>query len=225
MANLLERNWVKWMAGVVAPIFAAVFDPCLFKGGISEEPEFLGMRPIAYAMIFGGSLAMSLRLLTRRGGSFAAGMLTSFCILSLCLGVCLLPLSLVGMVIAGIGVFGLLPFATAIVFCMEASLCFARHKSWPRAVAGFCLVILCLVGFHIASTTAMRRALEDMKTNPKVSRTTRMTAWATIPIGFKIHCMLQCGRLDPGPERERLAAAYSEILGGDLESEVWSQMD
>ena len=220
MAKFFERNWVKWAAGVVAPILAAEFDPCFFKGGIFGAPIFLDMRPFAYAIIFGGALAMSIRLLTRRGGSFAAGMLTSFCILALGLGVCLLPHSLFGMVLAGIGVLGLLPFATAIVFCMEASLCFAPRKSWPRAAAGFCMVVILLVVFHIASTTAMRRALEDMKTFPQVSRMTRITAWATIPLGFETRCMLHCGKLYPGPERERLAAAYSDILGVDLEREI-----
>ena len=66
----------------------------------------------------------------------------------------------------------------------------------------------------------MRRAMEDMKTNSQVSRMTRITAWATISLGFETRCMLHCGRLEPGPERARLAAAYSDILGVDLEQEI-----
>ena len=49
---------------------------------------------------------------------------------------------------------------------------------------------------------------------------TRITAWATIPLGFETRCMLHCGKLEPRPEREHLAAAYSDILGVDLEREI-----
>ena len=224
MAKIFERNWVKWVAGVVAPILAVVFDPCLFKGGIAGEPEFLDMRPFAYAMIFGGALAMSLRLLSRWGGSFAAGMLTSFCILSLCLGVCLLPLSLVGMVIAGIGLLGLLPFATSIVFCLEASACFAPLKSWPRAWAGALTVVLLLAAFQIGSMTAMRRAIQNMEAAPRVSSLTRITAWATTPLGFRLQCVRH-GMMSTGPARANLAEGYEKVFGANLESEIGVLMD
>lgn len=215
-----EHNWVKWVAGVVAPILAAVFDPCLFRGGVFGKPFFLDTRPIAYAIIFSGAVAIALRLWTGRGGSFVAGMLSAYAALAYTIGICLLPLSFIGIAFNGIGLFGLIPFGTAVVLHCEASACFARHKAWPRAAAGFCMVVILLVVFHIASTTAMRRALEDMKTFPQVSRMTRITTWTTIPLGFETRCMLHCGRLEPGPERERLAAAYSDILGVDLEREI-----
>ena len=64
-----------------------------------------------------------------------------------------------------------------------------------------------------------------MKTNPQVTRLTRITAWAAIPLGFETRCLLHCGRLDPGPERKRQAEAYSELLGGDLEGEIQLHRD
>lgn len=220
MTKTFERNWVKWVAGIVAPILAAVVDPSLFKGGIIGQPLLLDYRPIAYAIIFSGAFAIALRLWTGRGGSFAAGVLTAYGTLAYMIGICLFPLSLIGIAFNGIGLFGLLPFGTAIVLHREASASFALQQAWPRAVAGFCLVIILLAVFQIGSTAAMRRAIEDMKTNPQVSRLTRITAWAAIPLGFETRCMLDCGRLDPGPERKRLAEAYSELLGGDLERDV-----
>ena len=220
MTKIFEPKWVKWVAGVVAPILAAVFDPCLFKGGFLGQPFLLDTRPIAYAIIFSGAIAIALRLWTARGASFAAGMLSAYAALAYIIGICLLPLSFIGISFHGLGVFGLLPFGTAAVLHIEASACFARHKARPHAAAGFCMVVIFLVVFHIASTTAMRRAMEDMKTNSQVSRMTRITAWATISLGFETRCMLHCGRLEPGPERARLAAAYSDILGVDLEQEI-----
>lgn len=220
MPKSFEHNWVKWVAGVAAPILAAVFDPCLFRGGVFGKPFFLDTRPIAYAIIFSGSVAIALRLWTGRGASFAAGMLSAYAALAYIIGICLLPLSFIGISFHGLGVFGLLPFGTAAVLQIEASACFARHKAWPRAWAGAMTLVLLLAAFQIGSTTAMRRALEDLKTFPQVSRMTRITAWATIPLGFETRCRLHCGRLDPGPERERLAAAYSDILGVDLEREI-----
>ncbi len=59
-----------------------------------------------------------------------------------------------------------------------------------------------------------------MKTNPQVSRLPRMTAWAAIPLGLETRCMRHCGRREPGPERERLAMAYSVTPGGELERDV-----
>lgn len=224
MANIFDRKWAKWVAGVAAPILAVVFDPYLFKGSFLGQPLFLDMRPIAYAFIFSGAFALALRLWTGRGGSFVAGMLSAYFTLAFGLGVCLLPLSFIGIAFHGVGVFGFLPFATAVVLYPEASACFERQESWPRAWAGALTVVLLLAAFQIGSMTAMRRAIQNMEADPRVSSLTRITAWATTPLGFRLQCARQCmTSMDPG--RANLAEAYRDVFGANLESEASVMMD
>lgn len=104
--------------GVVAPILCFVFDPIVFRAnfGLGLLPAYqsyaylvsgIEISLLLICLLWGPQLQPRTRLL---GGTLMAGALFSGVI-----GVILLPFSLIGLLL-GIGIFGFIPFFTALVY-------------------------------------------------------------------------------------------------------------
>ncbi len=109
-----------WTFGVALPIVCFVFDPIVFKG-YSAELGFA--KPFAYILSFTLIMAMSARLIWGEKlkwlNAFLAGLFAVGAVISLGIGVVLLPLSLLGLIIV-IGILGFTPLFTAIIYFRSA---------------------------------------------------------------------------------------------------------
>ena len=108
--------------GIVAPILCLILDPIIFKPG---DPCFFDsfLAPystFAYAAVGLGIAALLAWMAARRGvksaSPFFAGIFFTGFLFSLSIGIAILPLSLAGLVFAGLGLLGFIPFLTALVY-------------------------------------------------------------------------------------------------------------
>lgn len=110
-----------WVFGVIMPVICFVFDPIVFKGG---GGHLLGTyKPLAYLLSFVSVMAMSAWLIwgakLKWLNALLAGLFLVGGIISLAIGIVLLPISLIGLIVL-IGALGFTPLFTAIVFLRNA---------------------------------------------------------------------------------------------------------
>lgn len=130
------RVFLAWMFGVVAPevvlyLDTRVADP---TGGVIR---FLPMRPYSALLIHGWVAMLATWLLLRRGPPavhrFLALPLAAGAVFALFIGMLLAPLGIVALTMTPVGVLGLVPVATGVVFHGMAAVAWkaARHR-WER---------------------------------------------------------------------------------------------
>lgn len=107
--------------GLILPVVCFVFDPVVFQGWLEDGDGFYGRwRSYAYTVSALEVVALAAWLL-RAGGAgrppaALGGVLVAGGLFSFVVGVAILPLSLVGLLFFFVGVFGLIPFPTAIIY-------------------------------------------------------------------------------------------------------------
>lgn len=107
--------------GIILPVLCFVFDPVVFQGWLVGGKGFYG-RWQSYAYTVGAleMVALAAWLLMAGGAGRRAaalgGVLFAGGVFSLVVGVAILPLSLLGLIFFLAGVFGFIPFPTAIIY-------------------------------------------------------------------------------------------------------------
>ena len=113
--------------GVVAPILCFVFDPIVFRSADFGPALFSDFQAFAYLVSGIEILLLIVWLVWGRNleaaTQLAGGMLAAGALISSAIGLVLLPFSLMGLMI-GIGVFGFIPFLTALVYLRNAKSAF-----------------------------------------------------------------------------------------------------
>lgn len=108
-----------WVFGVILPIICFAFDPIVFRDGDALGMWLGKFQVFAYVLSIASIMSMAAWLLWReRLGwaiPFLAGLFAAGSVVSLIVGIALLPLSLLGLIIL-IGVLGFTPFFTAFVY-------------------------------------------------------------------------------------------------------------
>ena len=125
--------------GAVIPLGCLVFDPIVFRGSDALFSEYA---LVGYSAAGMGLLALPLWLLFGRPAGLFAGLLAGGAVFAMCLGLVLLPFSVIGLVIL-IGVLGFMPFVTAWVFARNARRAWVVSRGWRRPMAP----VLACVGF------------------------------------------------------------------------------
>lgn len=114
-----QKNF-DWAFGVILPVVCFVFDPLVFKGGAAE---FGAIKPFAYLLSFALVMTTSAQLIWGEKlkwlNAFSAGLFAVGAAISFCIGICLLPLSLIGLVFI-IGILGFTPLFTSMVYLRNA---------------------------------------------------------------------------------------------------------
>ena len=151
--------------GLLLPVWLLGLERILFAG---ESGSFLGgtgilgdYRPAAYAGTAGFTLALASWLALGRAASFLSGVLVAGACFALCVGACLLPMSLFGILFMGLGLLGLSPFLMVWVYCRCA------HDAWTAndggrlapAMLGFLLALALPLGAQLATQHTIARAL------------------------------------------------------------------
>jgi len=159
---------VGWAFGIVLPMLCLVADPGVLRAsGFGMGPPLLGSHAAAvYALVFPAMALLAVWLHRRKGGIFVAGPLLAGGVLAVAVGIALLPWS-IPLSLVGIGLLGLVPFGTALVYfgnglsaLREAR---ARHAA-ARAYLVAGVLGLAAVGLPLAAQASVdRRAREVLQ--------------------------------------------------------------
>ncbi|MBD0372738.1 MAG: hypothetical protein ICV60_17975 [Pyrinomonadaceae bacterium] len=219
--------------GIALPILCFIFDPIVFRSFFGGEP-FLGkLQFLAYtiALIEISTLALWLsagKLLREHalaiGGFLYAGALVSFLI-----GVVLFPLSLLGIMFFGIGLFGFIPFLTALVFWRNGRRAVNLHQegaSRRRKLAAFALGLTFVLGFPLAMHLRLRslahESLQKILTGdgPEGEAATEQLKLLDSIIYTDTDEIIRAYYNERAPvRRERLARAYMRITGRSIDAQ------
>lgn len=145
--------------GIVLPILCFVFDPIIFRGNFFGGTALFGRIQLpVYLMAFIEISALTIWLcggkrLGRRSVALG-GFLYTGALISLLIGVVLLPLSLIGIFVVGLGLLGFTPFFTALVFWRNGRRAFMRSPeevSDGRKLAAAALALVFVLGLPVTA--------------------------------------------------------------------------
>jgi hypothetical protein len=219
------------IVGIVLPILCLVFDPLVFRGGISGRPLAGEFQLFAYALIAIeiAALAVWLGIGSRTGEwrGVLGGIMLSGALFSAGIGICLLPFSLIGLLFI-IGALGFTPFLTAFIYLRNARRAL-RAGGTQLTRAGLSVTLLFGVTLalgapafaHWRVTRLIERSLaevlegEDARTHA-AARKLRRVSW--LASGELDQVVWAYGRETDPRRKDRLARAYRDITGGgDIE--------
>jgi hypothetical protein len=129
-----KQNVFDWLFGVILPVFCVMADPIIFDSWLrNEEALFWMFKPFAYLLSFVSIMAMMAWLIwgDKLKGICAAisGLFFAGGLVSLGVGIVISPLSLIGILFLGIGLFGFIPLIAAFVYLRNATRAFRAANS------------------------------------------------------------------------------------------------
>lgn len=224
--------------GVIGPVFCFLFDPIVFQRTSTIRPTSLGgvlaeYYLFAYLGAGIGILTLILQLSwgkwLRVGGGFVAGVLLSGALVALLIGLLILPYSVFGVLVFGIGLLGFIPFLTSLVFFRNGlrALRQARNRiPKPSLILSITLgIIIAIVIPGIANWGSSRFVAQSIDV---ILYGDAQQADASIQrLKHAFWCNLSCfdGMVEyyrdsifgNGSEKVQFAEAYMEITGDNIE--------
>jgi hypothetical protein len=225
--------------GMVLPVLCFIFDPIVFRGNFfGGAPLFGQLTFLAYAIAL---IEISVLLVwlcgrERLGARAVAigGLLLTGALISLLIGIVLLPLSLIGILFL-VGILGFTPFLTAFVFWRNGRRAIqlpAGHISRARRLGALSLGLIFVLGAPLAVHLKIARIADDslaqiLESNgqemAEATEKLRLIGYLTDTQTDKIVWAYHQER-DP-VRRERLARAYLTITGKDIEMRLTYLLD
>lgn len=238
--------------GIVAPVLCFFFDPIVFKDGLGAA-LFHQFQSFVY-MVSAFEILMLIawlscgRLLQRRtrlvGGVLAAGAL-------LCglIGIAILPYTLMGLLIFGIGIFGFVPFLTGLVYLRNARSAFqtanddpvksleplatkpnwsGRHRWIGPTVAGCVLALGLPAGLNLVAarfvTTAMNTVVNaDPQRADLAIEKLKYLQFLAVP---NLDELVSAYAAETDPARkEELSRRYAKLSGRDIDERLRIMLD
>jgi hypothetical protein len=217
--------------GLVIPVLCFVFDPVVFRGWIIGEGIYARIQFFAYASSAVELLTLACWLFVVRkfpawsrpvGGVMVAGALFSFT-----LGVAILPFSLFGLMLAGLGALGFVPFVTAIVYLRNGVRALRLNRSATpvegAAFASFVFGVVVALGIPAATQFGAERAAESAcaeviaggEVSPARARALRVVSRVS-RASFDNIVWAYNRETDPA-RKSHLAKSYAELTGKDIE--------
>ena len=220
--------------GVIGPILCFVFDPIVFRSWIGGAPFAADYQTFVY--LFSGlqMILLCFWLLTGPGrqvwNRLIGGMLLCGGCFCLTVGVALIPLSLLGMMIYGIGVFGFTPFLTAFVYLRNSRRAIRAGNTRERSLAGTLtsmsgmvlvagLPLLLSIQIHLMISRAVTEILEGDP--PHAS----FAAHRLVPLryfaGTELDQIVNAYANSSDEKRKKLLkSCYREITGDSIENRM-----
>jgi hypothetical protein len=218
--NWACRRTTALLLGVALPLLCLTFDPFVFRSMFGSSPLLGRVWLLAHLIMGSAMLALFFWISVRRAPGLSAGVMALGAVFSFCLGVALLPFSMFGLV-AVVGILGLLPFLTTLVYWRNASAAFAAARletSYTAAVATVSalavasLAVLAQVHVHRAVTRDFEAALlSDSERSDAISRLRLYRHIADVDWVALDYLR----RPDPAL-RIRLAEVYRDVTGRDV---------
>jgi hypothetical protein len=220
----LDRPATAWAAGVAWPLLMVLLDPTVFRSSFFGvgSPILGHLKGFGYVGIALGVTTLALCLVSERPRAVLAGCLMGGCLFSVGLGVVLLPFSVLGTLFFGVGLLGLSPFLSAMVFGRWSRRVFAGappSRRMSKGFAGFLLFFAIPFGVQRASSAVLDRAVADILSGrpDRVERgVARLERW-----GFLVDVDSMVGLWTEQREESRrriLASAYQRVTGRDIAS-------
>ena len=218
-----------WVFGVVVPLICVAADPIVFRSGGPGGPLFGAYRPFAYLLSIASILAMAAWLLWGAKLKWLAAPISGLFFfggsVSLLVGILLLPFSIIGILFFFVGLLGLTPLFSAVVFLRNgrraykaALMAIGDQAAWQAAfLAGlFSFVVPYVINFQIA------RAVNEITTGD-VQTIQRETAKLRL-----VAPLVDLGKLSnryhrfddiekKSPRANELANSYKTLSGSDIE--------
>jgi hypothetical protein len=135
--------------GVVLPILCFLFDPGLFNEQVQSLVQAAAL-PAVLIQVSALAIWLFAGRWLGRWNIFLCGILSAGGIMAVVIGFALIPLSLIGITIYGIGLLGLTPFFTCAVFVRNAKLAYKCGCNGEKKVNLALKVLLFLFGFALA---------------------------------------------------------------------------
>jgi hypothetical protein len=220
--------------GIVLPVLCLVFDPLVFRYGVLGPPLAGQFQFFAYGFIALEIITLAVWLAVgRRAGEWCGvigGIMSAGALFSVVVGVCLLPFSLLGLMIL-VGALGFTPFITAFIYLRNARRALAaagaqmtRAGLLVTLLLGATLAYGAPVFAHWRINKLIERSLAevidgDASQVANAARRLRQIGWID-SAGFD-RVVWAYGRETDPARRERLARAYYRMTGEDI-SKRWA---
>ncbi len=217
--------------GILGPIFCLAVQEVVIPGLQFELPglRFMGLFVLFSYGVIGLEivvLALWLVLADRLGTwcGFLSGIFFAGSLFAGVLGLVLLPYSLVGLLF-GIGILGLVPLFTALVYYFHAARAYRQSRllkggarPWIAPLLGMALTFGVPGVIQVRGSLVVRSALREIVDgNP--AGIARLRTW--LPIVYRDRILnLYLAETEP-VRRERLASAFKTLTDEDLESMAW----
>jgi hypothetical protein len=219
----------------VLPVLCFAFDPVVFRGDynlLGHQGVYHRLRLFAYSAsaLEIATLACWLFVIRKfpawsrpAGGVMAAGALFSFA-----LGLAILPLSIAGLLFVGLGALGFIPFVTALVYLRNARRALRLNRAGEPvrggATAAFAFGLAFALGMPAVAqrgaTRIVRNASAEVVEGGELSPQRRRIVRAlTFLSGETFYHLIRQHSEEPDAERRhRLAEAYEEVTGEDMDA-------
>lgn len=226
-ATIFRNPFVAVAVGIVLPLLCLAYDPIVFRASFGKP--ILGSFIISgYGFIALSALALGAWLPLRRFPSIFCGFLFAGCLFALAVGIVLLPISVIGLLIV-IGILGFSPFLTAATFwhCAKHARELAGNKFQPGLAALAFAVLVALpisaqaFAFHIRDQSLAVLVDGTDETSQRAVRRLKMLG----PIFDADTLVSRYVETDSQPARERIASAYHELTGRDVEDRLERLLD
>lgn len=220
--------------GLVLPVLCFAFDPIVFRGdinfaggngGIYREVRLFAYTASALEM---ATLACWLFVIRKypawsrpAGGVMAAGALFSFA-----LGLAILPFSVIGILVVGIGLLGFIPFLTALVYFRNARRALRLNRAGAPVRGGALAAFVFGLAFALGTPAVaqrgakliIKRASADAVEFGELSTPRRRVARALAFIsGETFYDLVSRYYAEENAERRaRLAGAYRQLTGEEV---------
>ena len=215
------------LLGIVLPILCLFFDPIIFRTDF-DQPMLGECRALAYDYVFVSMLSLAVWIFTRRFPTVLCGVLYGGFACATLLGVVILPVSVIGLLFI-IGIFGFSPFLTAAVFwscARQAREVAGSHFKPALAVTALGLFFLLPLATRASLTHYTQASLTKLVegSDETAAQTTRQLKllWPLIDSDILVQRYVQT---DSVASRLRIAQAYRELTGNDLDYSVTRQFD
>jgi hypothetical protein len=231
MKEWLHRSGVAWLFGVIVPIVMVVVDPAVFQSKTPGlGPPALGqLKVFGYVGIALGVGVMIAALAIPKRNAFVAGMLAGASLFSIAIGVAILPLSLLGLLFFGLGLLGLTPFVSALVFASRSRRVYEAAPAVSRralAAVGVVTFLAVPIGVQLAVSSTYRAAVTTLHSTQSdaAERAVFLLTWCKLLVNSDDLVMLWVRDHDP-TLRRNLAIVYERVFGGDIAQRASALVD
>jgi hypothetical protein len=214
-----------WLFGVVLPVICFVADPIVFKGYGMGKGALLGsLKPFAYLLSFTLVMTLSAKLIWNEKlkwlNAFLSGLFAVGTIISLCVGIVLLPLSLLGLFFI-IGILGFTPFLSGFVYLRSSVCCFKSSGTIFKKqslIGAFVLSTVLSVTIPMLVNIKIYKSLKAMKSGSVViiQENANSLKYFSPLINFDSLGGSYC-ELPESDEHQALAEVYQRFSGESIE--------
>ncbi|MBS1798022.1 MAG: hypothetical protein JSS81_29650 [Acidobacteria bacterium] len=226
-----------WILGVVLPVACFVFDPIIFKTDGPAGALFGTFKPFAYLLSFVSVMAMAAWLIwgprLKRLSAVLAGLFFTGSLVSLVVGLVLLPFSLIGLIIF-IGIFGFTPFFCAFIYLRNGLRALAAaNLALDRIVLAYAVALSALTSAVVPAVVNIEiyHSLEKVRNGDAEDVRAeafklRLAAPLVDPGQVRRVYLLTSGGTTAGAEKKRAVdELYQALAGRDSEMKVHRTAD